>query len=114
MSWFHDIQNMSVIEEIWVGIGFGGQFLFSMRFLYQWLKSEQVKRSIVPEAFWYFSFVGGLTLLAYAIHRHDMVFIVGQASGLLIYTRNIWLIWSEKRRQAKALAKALAGVTSCP
>jgi lipid-A-disaccharide synthase-like uncharacterized protein len=43
-----------------------------------------------------------------------MVFIVGQASGLLIYIRNIWLIWGEKRRQAKALAKALAGMTSCP
>jgi lipid-A-disaccharide synthase-like uncharacterized protein len=114
MSWLYDVQSVSVVEKIWIAVGFSGQFLFSMRFLYQWFKSEQVKRSVVPEAFWYFSFMGGVILLTYAIHRHDMVFIVGQASGLLIYIRNIWLIWGEKRRQAKALAKALAGMTSCP
>jgi lipid-A-disaccharide synthase-like uncharacterized protein len=31
-------------------------------------------------------------LLAYAIHQRDPVFIVGQATGFLIYTRNLWLI----------------------
>jgi lipid-A-disaccharide synthase-like uncharacterized protein len=31
-------------------------------------------------------------LLAYAIHRRDPVFILGQATGFLIYTRNLWLI----------------------
>jgi lipid-A-disaccharide synthase-like uncharacterized protein len=31
-------------------------------------------------------------LLAYAIHRRDPVFIVGQATGFLIYTRNLWFI----------------------
>ncbi|MEI6986786.1 MAG: lipid-A-disaccharide synthase N-terminal domain-containing protein, partial [Rhodospirillaceae bacterium] len=72
----------------------------------QWIASERVKRSVVPEAFWYFSFFGGVTLLAYAIHKHDPVFTVGQASGLAIYGRNIWLIWCEKRRNAEALAGA--------
>jgi lipid-A-disaccharide synthase-like uncharacterized protein len=105
MSWFPDV---SVTEAIWIGIGFGGQFLFSMRFLYQWFKSEQVKRSVVPEAFWYFSFLGGVTLLAYAVHKHDPVFILGQASGLLIYSRNIWLIWNEKRRNAGAVSGVAA------
>ncbi len=99
MSWFPDI---SATEAIWIAVGFGGQFLFSMRFLYQWLRSEQAKRSVVPEAFWYFSFAGGVTLLAYAVHKHDPVFSLGQASGLLIYSRNIWLIWDEKRRNADA------------
>ena len=88
----------------WVGIGFIGQALFSMRFIYQWFHSERAKRSVIPEAFWYFSIAGGATLLAYAIHREDPVFIVGQAAGLLIYARNIYFIQREKRQAAIARA----------
>jgi lipid-A-disaccharide synthase-like uncharacterized protein len=36
---------------------------------------------------------GGLVLLAYSIHRQDPVFIVGQATGLIIYVRNLWFIY---------------------
>ena len=36
-------------------------------------------------------------LLAYAIYRQDPVFILGQAFGLLVYARNIYFIWSERR-----------------
>ncbi len=85
-------------ELIWISVGFLGQGLFSARFLVQWLKSEREKRSIIPHAFWYFSIAGGLTLLIYAIHRMDPVFIVGQASGLLIYSRNLYFIQREKKR----------------
>jgi lipid-A-disaccharide synthase-like uncharacterized protein len=84
-------------EIIWLSVGFLGQALFSARFLIQWLKSEKVKRSIIPNAFWYFSIGGGLTLLIYAVHRMDPVFIVGQASGLMIYLRNIYFINKEKK-----------------
>lgn len=86
----------------WVAIGFIGQALFSMRFIYQWLHSERAKRSVIPEAFWYFSVAGGATLLAYAIYREDPVFIVGQGAGLLIYARNIYFIHRDKRRMAAA------------
>jgi lipid-A-disaccharide synthase-like uncharacterized protein len=79
-------------EWIWLGIGFAGQALFSMRFLVQWLASERRGRSVVPLAFWYFSIAGGLTLLAYAVYRADPVFIVGQSAGLFIYLRNLQLI----------------------
>ena len=48
--------------SVWTAIGFLGQALFSMRFLIQWIHSERIKRSIVPEAFWYFSVAGGVTL----------------------------------------------------
>jgi lipid-A-disaccharide synthase-like uncharacterized protein len=51
----------------------------------------------VPETFWYFSFAGGLLLLSYAIYRMDPVFILGQATGLVIYSRNIYIIWLGKR-----------------
>jgi lipid-A-disaccharide synthase-like uncharacterized protein len=91
------------MATLWTAIGFIGQALFSARFLIQWIHSERIKRSIVPEAFWYFSVAGGITLLAYAIYREDPVFILGQALGLVIYGRNIWLIWRNKREKADSV-----------
>lgn len=79
-------------EGLWIAVGFAGQALFSMRFVVQWLQSERAKKSVLPLAFWYFSVAGGATLLAYAIHQRDPVFIVGQGLGLFIYLRNLWLI----------------------
>ncbi|HSH27868.1 MAG TPA: lipid-A-disaccharide synthase N-terminal domain-containing protein, partial [Wenzhouxiangella sp.] len=61
----------------WLAVGFFGQALFSARFLVQWIASERARRSVVPLAFWLLSIGGGLTLLIYAIHRRDPVFIVG-------------------------------------
>ena len=79
-------------KDIWMAIGFVGQSFFSARFIVQWLASERVKRSIIPVAFWYFSLGGGLTLLAYAIHRKDPVFIAGQSAGIFVYLRNLYLL----------------------
>lgn len=90
------------MSTIWIAIGFAGQAMFSMRFLVQWLSSERAGRSIIPIAFWYFSLAGGGTLLAYAIWRQDPVFIVGQAAGLLIYSRNLYFIHRERFRGALA------------
>jgi lipid-A-disaccharide synthase-like uncharacterized protein len=86
--------------DIWLIIGFTGQGLFSMRFLIQWIKSERERRSTIPIAFWYFSLAGGISLLIYAIHRKDPVFILGQATGIFIYSRNLYLIFRERRRGA--------------
>ena len=79
-------------DQIWLGIGLAGQALFSARFLAQWLASERKKQSVVPTHFWYLSIGGGVSLLAYAIYRHDPVFIIGQFSGLFVYARNLWFI----------------------
>jgi len=86
-------------EKIWLVIGFLGQGLFTMRFVVQWIMSEKVRRSIIPVAFWYFSVGGGCVLLAYAIYREDPVFIAGQAGGLIVYGRNLYLIFREKRQE---------------
>jgi lipid-A-disaccharide synthase-like uncharacterized protein len=85
---------------VWLAIGFAGQALFSARFLVQWWASERARRSIIPTAFWYFSLGGGATLLAYAIHKLDPVFIVGQAAGLFIYSRNLYFVVRESRDSA--------------
>ena len=79
-------------SELWLLIGFLGQAIFSTRFIVQWLYSERRKQSVVPIAFWFLSLGGSLTLLAYAIHRKDPVFILGQSMGFLIYTRNLVLV----------------------
>ncbi|MFZ5508948.1 MAG: lipid-A-disaccharide synthase N-terminal domain-containing protein [Pseudomonadota bacterium] len=84
-------------DKFWLIVGFLGQALFSARFILQWLKSERLKRSVIPVAFWYLSIAGGGVLLAYAIHRTDPVFIVGQAAGLFIYLRNLYFIMREQR-----------------
>ena len=88
-------------ETLWLVIGFLGQAFFSMRFVCQWLYSEYLKKSVIPRAFWYFSLLGGVTLLSYAIYRMDPVFILGQAFGLLVYSRNLYLIFRERRREAE-------------
>ena len=83
-------------ESGWLLVGFIGQGLFMMRFVWQWWRSERARKSVVPLAFWYFSIAGGVVLLIYSLHRQDPVFIAGQALGLAIYMRNLFLIRLER------------------
>ena len=80
----------------WVLFGFFGQFVFAMRFIIQWIVSEKKKESIVPVSFWYLSICGGVILLIYAIYKNDPVFMLGQATGLIVYARNLMLITKKK------------------
>ena len=93
--WLHSV----FVEQFsgWIVLGFVAQFSFTMRFVVQWIASERAKRSVVPVAFWFFSLLGGVLLLIYSIYRKDPVFIAGQAMGLFIYVRNLWLIGKEKK-----------------
>ena len=87
-------------EHVWIGVGLLGQAMFSARMLLQWIASERRRRSVVPAAVWYFSILGGITLLCYAIYRKDPVFILGQGAGLFVYARNVYFIHT--RRAAPA------------
>jgi lipid-A-disaccharide synthase-like uncharacterized protein len=49
--------------------------------------------------FWYASIIGGATLLGYAIHKQDPVFIIGQTGGVLIYLRNLQMRLRENKLQ---------------
>jgi len=75
----------------WYVLGFGGQLIFSSRFLLQWVASERARRVVIPETFWILSLAGGIALFLYAIHKRDPVFAIGQASGLIVYSRNLAL-----------------------
>lgn len=87
--------------EIFVIVGMIGQGLFSMRFIVQWIASERAGKSVIPFSFWLFSLSGSSLLLIYAIYRKDPVFILGQAPNLLIYSRNIYLIKREEKKDDK-------------
>lgn len=82
----------------WYAIGFAGQAFFFSRFLVQWFASERQRRSVIPMSFWYLSIAGGVTLLVYALHVGDPVFIAGQSTGFFIYLRNLYL----RRRELAA------------
>jgi lipid-A-disaccharide synthase-like uncharacterized protein len=101
-SWF---DKQSATELTWLAIGFLAQGMFMMRFVIQWLASERVKRSIVPETFWYFSLGGGVMLLAYSLWRMDPVYILGQTLGTVIYARNIYFIWTHKQANSESAAE---------
>jgi lipid-A-disaccharide synthase-like uncharacterized protein len=87
-------------DVVWIAIGLLGQACFSARFLVQWIASERRKESVIPTYFWYFSIGGGLILLIYAIHRRDVVFMVGQGAGLFVYARNLYFIHRRPSRTA--------------
>ena len=99
-------------ETAWLVVGFGGQLMFTMRFLVQWLQTERRRESVIPLAFWYFSIAGGLVLLAYALHRADPVFTIGQAAGVVIYVRNLYFIRLRKKEDAAQGGKADAAHTA--
>lgn len=99
-----NVQAMPTEEIIWLSIGFGGQALFAMRFIVQWIVSEKQKESVIPIAFWYFSICGGVILLSYAIWRADPVIILGQSTGLFIYLRNLYFVL-RRRKEDKAGAQ---------
>lgn len=86
--------------SVWIAIGFVGQALFFARFLVQWIASERRGQSVIPLAFWFLSIGGGLVLLCYALWRRDPVFIAGQSIGLVVYSRNLWLIFHPRDPQA--------------
>lgn len=92
------LNNLDDIEVTFLIIGFLGQGLFASRFIFQWIYSEKKGESYIPVIFWYLSIFGGLSLLTYAIFRKDPVIISGQLFGILIYLRNLILIYKKNKQ----------------
>jgi len=59
--------------------------------------ADALESAAVPPAFWWMSLGGAAMLLAYFAWRKDIVGLIGQGTGFLIYARNLWLL-----RRAKA------------
>jgi lipid-A-disaccharide synthase-like uncharacterized protein len=82
--------------DFWTVWGLASQAFFFFSLLIQWYESEKVKRSILPKSFWWLRLVGSIMLVAYALHRRDLVFLLAAALQILIYLRNIALIKSNE------------------
>ena len=87
---------MKVIGQPMALFGIIGQTVFFSRFLVQWIVSEKKGYSTIPHIFWYFSIIGEMLTLVYAIWRRDPVFTAGQSVGLIVYFRNLVLIRRER------------------
>lgn len=85
----------------WVAVGLAGQACFFGRMLLQWVTSERERKSVIPPIFWWLSFAGGVMLFVYFVWRRDLVGVLGQSTGVVIYARNIRLISKQRRREAR-------------
>lgn len=108
-NWVFKLLNItSWWNVVWVGIGLLGQIAFSGRMILQWLTSEKHRRSVISESFWWFSLIGAALLFSYFVWRQDPIGILGQAPGIVIYARNLRLIYKHKRREARQTAEGMA------
>jgi lipid-A-disaccharide synthase-like uncharacterized protein len=73
-------------------LGITGQLIFTCRFILQWIYAERTKEAVLPPAFWYYSLAGSSLIILYAILRLDPVLLIGQLTGLIVYSRNIILL----------------------
>ncbi len=101
----------SDLNNWWLVFGFSAQALFAGRLIVQWIATEKHRRSVVPTSFWWLSLLGGLMLLVYFWRRSDPVGIAGQLFGNVVYVRNLYFLYAERRRAGVvgATARALAG-----
>ncbi|ACM36275.1 MULTISPECIES: lipid-A-disaccharide synthase N-terminal domain-containing protein [Rhizobium/Agrobacterium group] len=93
-------------DLIWLGLGVLAQLMFSLRFIIQWLVSEKQKRSVIPAAFWWFSVIGGIMLLAYGIHRGEPIIMLGQGLGIIVYIRNLMLLHQGRKTDLPSESKS--------
>lgn len=92
----HWLMELLLVDD-WFGVGlalFGltAQTLFMCRMLVQWITSEKARRSVVPAAFWWLSIAGASLMLVYGVLRQDIVIILAQLFGFIVYARNLYLI----------------------
>jgi lipid-A-disaccharide synthase-like uncharacterized protein len=84
--------NKEHIAPVLMVLGIISQVLFTLRFVYQWAYSEKRKESMLPMGFWILSFTGSSLIFVYAIFRKDPVLFIGHLSGLVAYSRNIFIL----------------------
>ena len=68
---FFEIQDGTELAILVFGLV--AQSMFFMRFFVQWLASEKQRKSVMPNAFWWFSLAGGL--------MRNIWFIYGRKNG---------------------------------
>lgn len=90
----HFVENFLKNEDIpvWLIVfGTAGQFIFTFRFIYQWIYSSRKQVSALPPTFWVISLVGSCMIVIYGVLCHDPILILGQSFGFLSYIRNLMI-----------------------
>ena len=64
----------------------------------QWIISEKAGKSQIPIAFWWISITGGCITLFYAVAKVEPVLLLGQLLALVMYTRNLVLVFKERAK----------------
>lgn len=101
----------SSLQNPWVVFGLFAQFVFFLRFVFQWIASERAGRVMIPSIFWYLSIVGAVMIFIYSVYRQDIVFILASFLSLFIYTRNIILHLKGKGKNEEQEIVAQSGET---
>ena len=101
---WHDGKLLGIDWSVWKIIGWLGNAVFFSRFFVQWYATEKKKQVVVPQAFWWLSLAGSVTLLCYSLHQQDSVFIFAYAFTWIPYIRNLVI-----HRQNKAARIVCAG-----
>jgi hypothetical protein len=84
-----DGKLLGIEWSVWKMLGWAGNATFFSRFLVQWYVTEKRKQVVVPQAFWWLSIFGSLTLVCYSLHQRDSVFIFAYAFTPIPYLRNL-------------------------
>ena len=91
-AWLARALLVETWPAVWLAVfGLTAQAVFMGRMLVQWIASERARRSVMPVAFWWLSLAGASMLLVYGWLREDIVIILAQAFGFVVYARNLWL-----------------------
>ena len=85
------IINSEIPRTLFI-LGVTSQVLFTFRFVYQWIHSEVRHSSGLPLGFWLISLTGSSLILIYGILRQDIVLILGNLFGMIVYIRNLMLL----------------------
>jgi lipid-A-disaccharide synthase-like uncharacterized protein len=102
------ILQVATLEiNAWKIIGWTGNLIFGLRFVWQWIASERAKKSIIPPGFWEISLLGSMIYTSYFIfYRHDSVGIISNLLPLPLYARNVFLHWRHARNDKKVQESA--------
>ena len=88
----HDLLDGKNIAPWLITLGILGQIVYTSRFFYQWIYSEQHEKSSLPLGFWILSLTESTIILTYAIFRRDPVLLAVHLFGGMVYIRDLFLL----------------------
>lgn len=101
LDWRETVERLFRQDDIpmWlIMYGVLGQFTFTLRFIYQWSYSRKRGESLLPVFFWILSLTGSALIVSYAVIRRDPVLIIGQATGVIVYVRNLMIAYGSREK----------------